>query len=292
MNPVGRCFPLIITFVSMLLASPASGLEPPARVPASASDLVKVRATADVEAIRPGARFQLAFVFDIEPHWHIYWKNAGVTGMPTEIDVEVPEGFHVGAPLFPRPRVFRDQLGPTYGYDRKVVIFMPITAPDEIAVDRVRFKADIAYLVCRGMCLMGFDEKSVELPVTAAAPSPSPDGVLAEFRGRLPKPVAKLEGLEVVFADGVLSLEGRAPVPGRANLFPLPVPGVTFGEIRNDSTDERIRIRVPVTVEPANALGNPLRVAGLLVTGSKLSDPCYEFDIPATGPAGPPGPEH
>jgi hypothetical protein len=39
---------------------------------------------------------------------------------------------------------------------------------------------------------------------------------------------------------------------------------------------------VPVTVEPQNSLGEPLRVAGLIGLGTELTDPSYEFEIPVT----------
>ena len=36
--------------------------------------------------------------------WHSYWKNPGDTGIPTEIDWQMPEGFHVGELRWPTPK--------------------------------------------------------------------------------------------------------------------------------------------------------------------------------------------
>jgi hypothetical protein len=41
-------------------------------------------------------------------------------------------------------------------------------------------------------------------------------------------------------------------------------------------------ITIPITVEPQNSLGEPLRIAGLIGLGKEDSDPCYEFEFPIT----------
>ena len=253
--------------------------------PSSAAQLVRIRATADVEAISPGSTFHLAFVFDLEPHWHIYWRNPGASGMATEIDIVAPRGFEVGTPLFPRPVVFRDEMGATYGYERRVVLFVPVKAPAEITEDAVRFDANIVYLVCRKMCLMGMEDRSVELPIARGTPAHRTDGTLETFRARLPKPIKKLKGVTARFDGETLAIDGPAPTNKPVAFYPVPVPGVGFGTALNESADGTIRIRVPVTIEPDNALGRPMRVTGLVVFGSKPDDPSYHFDLPVAGPA-------
>ena len=71
----------------------------------SGDKLVRMNMTADVPRITPGEKFLLAFAFSIDPHWHIYWENAGASGAPTEIDVKAPPNFVVGKTLFPRPQI-------------------------------------------------------------------------------------------------------------------------------------------------------------------------------------------
>ena len=44
----------------------------------------------------PGQTFYLALNFELEPHWHIYWENPGASGLPVEIEWELPEGFVAG----------------------------------------------------------------------------------------------------------------------------------------------------------------------------------------------------
>src|SRR5262245_4025194 len=81
---------------------PGSIGKEPAQNPKSGDQLVKVRVVADAASVSPGQTFNLAFIFDIEPGWHIYWQNPGASGGPTEVKVSGPQGFTIGKPRFPR----------------------------------------------------------------------------------------------------------------------------------------------------------------------------------------------
>jgi hypothetical protein len=55
---------------------------------------------------------------------------------------------------------------------------------------------------------------------------------------------------------------------------------VTFGEARIERTGDMLRTIVPVTLEPVNAMGKPMRLAGVIGLGRELTDPSYVFDVP------------
>jgi len=59
-----------------------------------ADEKARVDTVANVSAIAPGQPFMLGFKFTIAPGWHIYWKNPGDSGLPTEVKLNLPEGFH------------------------------------------------------------------------------------------------------------------------------------------------------------------------------------------------------
>src|SRR5882724_10439096 len=68
-----------------------------------AEQLVHVKMLPLTQRVSAGETFDLAFVFEIEPQWHIYWKNSGSSGSPTEIQVTGPQGFTIGKARYPRP---------------------------------------------------------------------------------------------------------------------------------------------------------------------------------------------
>jgi hypothetical protein len=59
---------------------------------------------------------------------------------------------------------------------------------------------------------------------------------------------------------------------------------VTYGEPRVDSDDKQIKLTVDVDVKPGNALGKPMKIAGVFGLGRGLDDPCYQFELPARAP--------
>jgi len=63
-----------------------------------------VKLVADQEAIIPGKPVLLALPFTVEKEWHLYWRNAGESGMPPSVKWTLPDGYTVGPLPFPLPR--------------------------------------------------------------------------------------------------------------------------------------------------------------------------------------------
>ncbi|MHC5002072.1 MAG: protein-disulfide reductase DsbD domain-containing protein [Planctomycetota bacterium] len=249
----------------------------------SGEELVPVRAIADVEAIRPGQTFTIAVVFDIEPGWHIYWINAGASGLPTSVEVKAPKGFTVGATRFPRPKAFRGEEGLSYGYERQTALFVPVTAPAELTGEDATFALSIGWLVCKGACLMGAAERSVTVrTVSETGPEERSDvpKAVRTHEARLPKPIKALPGVKLAFDGQTLVVTGPARGFDRAELFPVAMPGVRYGAVSSAVVDDRFELRADVTVKPANARGKPMAFRGVIALGSGADDPCFEFDRP------------
>lgn len=262
----------------------AGQFAPPGPARSRAEELVNIRVFADVRQVGPGERFHLACVFDVEPKWHIYWKDPGAGGPPPVIKVKAPPGFEVGQVRWPRPQVFDGAVGEEYGYAGRTVLFVPVVAPDVLADGSAAFEARIDWAVCRDVCLIGGVDRSVNV-VTSSRPNGGggvPDGLLSRHLGRLPRPLKKLQGATLAFDGRVLTLTGPAQGRSAARILPIESPGVTYDCAEVEVKNDRFRIVVPVQVRPGNALGRPLRVAGLVTLGTELDDPCYDFELPLT----------
>lgn len=258
---------------------PGSGSSPP-----SAEDLVDVRATADVDAIQPGETFHLAFIYDIEPAWHIYWINPGVSGLPPSIDIDAPDGFDVGDIRWPRPSAIEEPQGLAYGYDDAAVLFVPITAPNDLEADEVEFTAALRWLVCKEMCLMGRGEASVTIPTSDyATPRPTDDRDLVKtFLDRLPEPIDTLaDSAAVHYADGTLTIEGPIQGAGSVEFFPIELPGVRYGkaEVEIDDAGERYRLTVPVEWDETNAMGESFVIRAVVGLGEDPDLPAYSIHL-------------
>jgi len=264
--------------------------KPAVSPPLSADQLVRVTATADVAQIVPGQKFHLAFVFDIEPQWHIYWKNPGSAGGgPTDIKVTGPADFSIGKTLFTRPLAIEGEEGTSYGYEDKAVVYVEVTAPVEIMVSQATFSAKVNWMVCKDVCLMGRNAQMLTLPVgdpqvRRAFPPAKSDPAVAQFKSRLPRPIGEVSGAEARFDGQTLTVKLPAQGQSAAEFFPIEAPGVQLDPATIKAEEDWITVTVPVRVNPNNAMGKPMSVAGVIGLGNRQTDPSYEIDIALPAP--------
>lgn len=132
---------------------------------------VRPKLIANVDAVKAGQEFMLAIEFDMDPDWHIYYKEAGEAGMPTRVDWRLPPGFTAGPLLWQKPNKFNDAGITTYGYHDKTFIASKVTPPANLAAgSKLNFSADLKWLMCRELCMPGSGTVKLELAVTSAEP--------------------------------------------------------------------------------------------------------------------------
>lgn len=148
-------------------ASSASAQEAP--------QAVKAELIAEHASIQPGGNTRIGVSFDIEPGWHIYAQNPGDAGLPTTITWSAPSGTKFGPLRWPTPEQFIDPGEiRTFGYAGSVVL------SSEMMISRrmlsgatVPVQAQVKWLACREICLPGFAQLALALPVSAVAPAVS-----------------------------------------------------------------------------------------------------------------------
>jgi thiol:disulfide interchange protein len=170
----------------MLAGAP---LAPPAlAAPPRASDLVKPALYAESATVAPGQTLWLDVSSAIAPGWHVYWKNPGDSGLPTEIDWNLPAGFSAGDMEWPVPERF--VLGPVvnYGYAGSLDLLVPVTVPATFDPSAsVHLAATLKYLVCAEICIPGEAKLALDLPAGSGAADPAEAGRFATARAEIPK---------------------------------------------------------------------------------------------------------
>lgn len=148
---------------------------------------VEAQLVADVSAIEPGKPFTLGLKLSIDPTWHTYWINPGETGIPTTIDLTLPEGFEAGELQYPIPKKFITDFGYNiveagYGYKDSVIHPVQITPPAGLKPgDKITISGHAGWLMCDPKtCVPGKADLSITLPVAASA-APSPDKASIDF---------------------------------------------------------------------------------------------------------------
>lgn len=213
----------------------------------------QVSLVADVQEVVPGSEFRVAVVFDIQDGWHTYWHGLNDTGMPTTIDLTLPEGFGRDATRWPVPQ--RCILGRNdmldHVYEKRAVHVIPVRAPAEFGEGgEVTITADVEWLVCKEACLPGWKSLTITLPVAMGGPSasPKPSQSAPLFRwaeARTPRPFEEAEGrIRIERSGGVVTVK----VDGAERLEFYPGPGsVELADRFNDAVADgdtlRLRLR-------------------------------------------------
>ena len=143
-----------------------------------------------------------------QPEWHTYWKNAGDSGLPTQLAWTLPRGVAAGEVAWPVPRKIPIGNLVNYGYEDTVLLPVPLTItpefkPSLLSADvDIRLKAD--WLVCKKECIPEQGEFQLKLPARSstamhgaafdAAFAAQPQPVIAGTRGAVPDSTAGIEG--------------------------------------------------------------------------------------------------
>lgn len=141
--------------IGWLLLSLVCTLPASARAAAEASaepEPMPVRAQLTVE---PGATPRVGVRFTIDPGWHIYGRDPGDVGLPTQLAWTI-DGATAGAIHWPEPVAFPDPaLGiTTHGYADTVHLASALElGPWSDAVRMAR--VDVQFLACREVCIPG-----------------------------------------------------------------------------------------------------------------------------------------
>lgn len=112
---------LLVAALAAFLPLTASAAEP---------DPVRVSLVSDSGRPGPDGTVRLGVLFSIDPGWHVYWKYPGEIGLPTRVELELPEGASAGELQWPVPEEFGAPGQPAgYGYARETLLWAEVKAP-------------------------------------------------------------------------------------------------------------------------------------------------------------------
>jgi thiol:disulfide interchange protein DsbD len=115
---------------------------------------VEARLLIDAKSAKPGEPVRAGVLFDLDRGWHIYWRDPGQVGLPTELHWEV-EGANIGSIAWPIPEVFRDSGKLiSYGYEDEVLITVPLTFEHGSSGQRT-VSVSARFAACRVRCIPG-----------------------------------------------------------------------------------------------------------------------------------------
>lgn len=124
------------------------------------------------QTIKAGTPFTVALRLEHDTHWHTYWLNPG-TGLATEINWTLPEGFTAGAIQWPAPKIIKDHLGNITGNGYEGDTLLPITITPPATLEpgtTITLQAQVDWLMCEEICIPGDAQVQLSLPVSSDTP--------------------------------------------------------------------------------------------------------------------------
>ncbi len=263
-------------------AGPEPAREPSVRVGLEAARVPEAiaRPVLDELGLRDVAEL-IAVRHRIDPHWHIYWRNPGETGLPTRLSVKT-EGVEPGEVLFPAPERFVAEGGQvSFGWDNEVVLFVPLKSPASALTIESR------WLACKESCVPGRSE------ATLAAGEAADDPSLRAMLDRLPRPIGERlleptwqrEGSTLTLTAKLAGASASAPI----DFFPYATdPALFFLDhtLQPDTQQIRLRWRTGGVELPApvQGSGGPSGPQGVLAWTEGDRTRYFELALPWPAP--------
>ncbi|MEG0001379.1 MAG: protein-disulfide reductase DsbD family protein [Comamonas sp.] len=169
------------------------------------------------DGVTPGQPLWLGLRITHQPEWHTYWKNAGDSGLPTQLQWQLPAGLEAGEIDWPLPEAIR--VGPlvNYGYEGELLLPVPFKVAADFKApvgDTLTVRLHASWLVCRVECIPEEGDFTLQLPVRSASAMHAPAfaaaqaGRPAALQGQS---TAKVEGerLQLRIAGLPAALQGQ-----------------------------------------------------------------------------------
>jgi thiol:disulfide interchange protein/DsbC/DsbD-like thiol-disulfide interchange protein len=155
----------------------AAGLLGPAwaqSVPSAVINTPQLRAELTAHApqgIQAGQPVWVGLQLTHQPEWHTYWRNPGDSGLPTQIELNLPAGITAGDVQWPLPHKLKAGDLTNYGYDKTVLLAVPLTVSKQYkpnASQTLDLQVHANWLVCRLECIPQEGDFALRIPVNSS----------------------------------------------------------------------------------------------------------------------------
>ncbi|MGA2684659.1 MAG: protein-disulfide reductase DsbD domain-containing protein [Verrucomicrobiota bacterium] len=148
----------------------------------------QVQLLLSADTVRPGDTIWAGVDMKMDPDWHTYWKNPGEAGMATEIKWQLPPGVTAGETQWPLPEKLPPAEVTTYGYNREVVLLVPLTLASNSPAGPLDLKANVTWLECKEECVPGSASIEATLNVSNETRISADAATIDSWKSKTPQP--------------------------------------------------------------------------------------------------------
>jgi len=121
-------------------------------ISAQQKSLAEARLVVDSFSSEKDSIISLGVLINLQDDWHIYWRNPGDSGLPTEIKLSLPNEITASEIKFPIPKIFASDEIVNYGYGHQVLFLFDVNVPENYSSEELNISAKITSLICKEIC--------------------------------------------------------------------------------------------------------------------------------------------
>ena len=119
------------------------------------------------QGVQAGQPLWLGLQLTHQPQWHTYWRNPGDSGLPTQIELNLPLGITAGEVQWPLPTKLKAGNLTNYGFEKTVLLGIPLTVNQQFkphATSTLDLQVHANWLVCRLECIPQEGDFALSIP--------------------------------------------------------------------------------------------------------------------------------
>jgi thiol:disulfide interchange protein/DsbC/DsbD-like thiol-disulfide interchange protein len=140
------------------------------------------------DTAKPGETVWAGVDMKMDAGWHTYWKNPGAAGLATKIEWQLPPGVIAGEIQWPLPEKFPPVEVTTYGYEKEVVLLVPLTLASNLPPGPLDLKANVSWLECKDVCVPASQSVEAKLNIGSGTKASADAATIELWKSKMPQP--------------------------------------------------------------------------------------------------------
>ena len=123
------------------------------------------------QGVQVGQPVWVGLLLTHQPEWHTYWRNPGDSGLPTQIELNLPAGITAGDVQWPLPHKLKAGNLTNYGFEKTVLLAVPLRVTKQFksnASQTLDLQVHANWLVCRLECIPQEGDFALRIPVNSS----------------------------------------------------------------------------------------------------------------------------
>ncbi len=123
------------------------------------------------QGVQAGQSVWVGLLLTHQPDWHTYWRNPGDSGLPTQVELNLPAGVVAGDVQWPLPHKLKAGSLTNYGFEKTALLAIPLTISTQFTpspAQTLDIQLHANWLVCRLECIPQEGDFTLRIPTRSS----------------------------------------------------------------------------------------------------------------------------